>query len=529
MLTCIDGLPPTDRETVFEGLDRFIGADASRQGMTELWEAVRDQVATHRAFSEATWALSPPEVKRLEDIARRIEPGAPGKRFLWLFGKNPQVEEPDWDKREETLGASRRAAVTELFEKEGLAGILAFSVTIAMPIHLGIALAGIDLSLKQEEDVIGLLGRSQGPAAQLARGFTLKRSESATLDWKRRVLSQVTLSDDQRVEFLQCMPSVKATWDLVAEQPTAMQKAYWQSVQLFGLSEPDGYLRVAAEFIRHSRPFGAVDVLGTFGRREVPPPKDIVMSALDSASRATPDPDVDLQMLGHHIAQLLDQLATSDEIPDATLARYEWTFLPLLSHHNRAPKRLHERLEREPAFFVQVCSLVFREEGAADSKPSTDDIARARVGSALLESWNKIPGAGPDGKIDAHTLKTWVDGARKGLAAAGRVEIGDLQIGKLLGLCAGVDGRWPPLPVCDVIESVNSEAIVDGFILSVFNSRGVFQARAGGEQERSLAKKYLVHAQACDISHPRSAAALRRIADRYELLALREDEEASRD
>ena len=64
--------------------------------------------------------------------------------------------------------------------------------------------------------------------------------------------------------------------------------------------------------------------------------------------------------------------------------------------------------------------------------------------------------------------------------------------------------------------------------MGVHNQRGVTTRgmNDGGEQERELVKKYRAYAEKCKVSWPRTAIALRRIAEHYEAQAKWQDERA---
>jgi hypothetical protein len=70
--------------------------------------------------------------------------------------------------------------------------------------------------------------------------------------------------------------------------------------------------------------------------------------------------------------------------------------------------------------------------------------------------------------------------------------------------------------------------IVRGFDMGVHNQRGVTTRgmNDGGEQERELVKKYRAYAEKCKVAWPRTALALRRIAEYYEVQAKWQDEHA---
>src|SRR5690606_15907277 len=110
-----------------------------------------------------------------------------------------------------------------------------------------------------------------------------------------------------------------------------------------------------------------------------------------------------------------------------------------------------------------------------------------------------------------------------------RREVADVQIGNVLAYAPSEpDGTWPCIPVRDVIEEFGSEDLADGFEVEIMNKRGIYTKSLyeGGDQERDLARQFLEWAEASKVEWPRTAAALRRVAEQYEADARREDAEA---
>jgi hypothetical protein len=126
-------------------------------------------------------------------------------------------------------------------------------------------------------------------------------------------------------------------------------------------------------------------------------------------------------------------------------------------------------------------------------------------------------------------LTEWVHRARAACAAIDRTGIGDEQLGEILsGSPNGPDGAWPHPSVRDLIESLANCDIERGLEVGVMNSRGVVcrDPGEGGVQERQLVERYTGFAIAVADKWPRTAAMLRRIADRYRRDAAREDTES---
>jgi hypothetical protein len=135
------------------------------------------------------------------------------------------------------------------------------------------------------------------------------------------------------------------------------------------------------------------------------------------------------------------------------------------------------------------------------------------------------------GEVDPEELNAWVETARELARAAGRGEIADVQIGKILAHARGDDDEtWPTRPVRDLVERVASPELEEGFEIEIYNSRGPTSRglTAGGAQERELVTKYETLATRIRDGWPRTAAVLSSLAKGYEREARRHDEEAER-
>ena len=97
----------------------------------------------------------------------------------------------------------------------------------------------------------------------------------------------------------------------------------------------------------------------------------------------------------------------------------------------------------------------------------------------------------------------------------------------LVATPAGVDGEWPSRIVCDLIESLDSDALDTGTHMALFNQRGATcrGPTQGGEQERELAASYETRAKRVS-TWPRVAAIFRSLAEAYRSEAAWQDNDA---
>jgi hypothetical protein len=217
------------------------------------------------------------------------------------------------------------------------------------------------------------------------------------------------------------------------------------------------------------------------------------------------------------------------------LARLEWAYLELLDGHIASPVTLHGLLRDKPDFFVEVLGLIFRPKGESSPEaktPSEQEKQRAQSAYRLLMTWREIPGQQKDRTVDERALFAWLKKARSPAEERGLLEVCDLRIGEVFAHDPELaDTPWPSIPVRDALEDIGTDEVFRGFGSGIYNKRGVVSKsmREGGAQEWALAAKYKRFAEACYIDWPKTAAALRRMAEGYEEHARREDTEAMLD
>ncbi|MBA8794627.1 hypothetical protein FHX74_002246 [Friedmanniella endophytica] len=255
------------------------------------------------------------------------------------------------------------------------------------------------------------------------------------------------------------------------------------------------------------------------------------MNVLERLATDTADPELDA-LRQYDYESLFEVLETHRSSLDATrLGRLEWQFLPALGYSPSVPV-LFEELAKDPKFFVEVISTVYRrhdgEEDAENMQEPANRETMAMNGYRLLEAWDVPPGF--DGNaMDAKALATWLEEATPLLHERDRYRSGLHQFGQVLASSpADPDGTWPGTAVREVIEAAETDAIASGLFLAIVNGRGV-TTRAlgeGGEQERKLVEKYSDLAQKLQDGSPKTARILRKVAKSYQSDARREDLEA---
>lgn len=194
---------------------------------------------------------------------------------------------------------------------------------------------------------------------------------------------------------------------------------------------------------------------------------------------------------------------------------------------------LEKYVEMHPELFVQVVVWTYKRSDDVQD-PSKWKVASEQVqhfaerGHNLLEGLSRFPGHDNQGQLQSDKLSAWVKIVRDACENVGRLDIGDICLGKLLsGAPIGSDGIWPCEPVRQVMEDVHSKSMMSGAHTWLYNSRGVTCRGVGGNHERELAEKYRPWANDLQYSHPFVASQLLMgMVKTYEHEANREDTDA---
>ncbi|MDR7543045.1 MAG: hypothetical protein QN120_02195 [Armatimonadota bacterium] len=529
LIAALPSLPPATHEAAVDRLRSLDPEGIRPEDRSRIWDGLRKLVARHRSFPDADWALPEVRLEPLAAIMERWEPAEPTARYGWLFSHSPDLPEgleANWAAHEQAVAHARLEAVRTLYNKGGLAEIMAIVGAVEVPGELGVTLGRSGLAEVEEDGLLSEhLAANDVSRAQFARGFAIGRIASRGREWATAKLKGIGQgwTPAQRAEMLVCMPTDPETWDLAATLGQEIESCYWRLVSPYGINNTHA-AQAVRNFLKHDRPFAAIKLLA---HREVTP-ASLAAEALESVLQTSTPTDRPDSSFGYEVGELLDRLASSGDVEEGWIARLEWAFLPLL-RNRRTPKLLHRELARNPDFFVEVVSAVFRAAGEEPKEVSDHERDQAQRGYELLSSSRTVPGISEDGAVDRDRLKEWVRRARELLQARGRAVIGDEMIGQMLsGSPHGPDGGWPHPAVCDVVEEVASPDLERGIEIGVYNSRGtiVKDPYEGGAQERKHAERYQGHATVASDRWPRTAALLRRIADGYWREALREDERA---
>lgn len=539
LIEALRNLPSEWRNRIFSKLTDLAAILTDDSVRMPIWSALRKLISNHRSFLDAQWTMPEDQLNQIEEVYNRFEPMDRINQRIWLFSDSAQLisgrRVEDWNACEEELFAKRRVAISELISGFGLDAVRRLVQESDRPRLVGIAY-GQQLNAASDGDPVleEMLEKDEPRAREFVNGLIAILENRFGSAWSRPFLESARKREWDRakvVQVLLAMPSTRETWDVASSFGEEANLEYWRNAGIYWIRGHEQELSYGIhQLLKAGRARAAVHLM--VGSCPQPQPSDLTIQVLAQAAEEpwpTAKDANEAVMFQWSVCQLLRRLDKDANVAEAQIAHLEWMYLALLEHSDRAPIVLHRFISRDPAFFVQVLSAMYRahSEGPKEEIPKEAQALASHV-YRLMESWNILPGSSTDG-TDATALQDWVQQAHHLAVLAERGAVGDVYIGRILSFAkTDADGIWPERPVRDVIDRMKNDHIENGFVSAVHNQRGVTSRGLfdGGLQERTLAERYRSWAEALKFEWPRTAALLERVARSFEDEARFHDEHA---
>ena len=518
-----------EHDRIVDALERLDPGALQDEDRAKIRTSLRSVVDRRRSFARTERPLLDEDLLRLDRLLQRFTPDDVILRYRWLFGKRvwplfmdgDGPGEPGYHKALDRLREARVEAVDAILDGEGLRGVENLARAVEDPGALGHAAADASRDEGHTGTLLSYLAHSDRPLAQMATSYATRLASRLGHGWVEGKLDcpELNLTAIQRGSLLLALPPDPSTWQIVRTLGDDVSTEYWRLL-IPGRTDDADVPEAVGNLLAAGRPFVAAKLLAERLDSQAPHP-DLIADVLEMAASTSVEYDSPCREFGYHAELLLDSLKSQDFDP-ARLARLEWRLMPALDEFERPPEALHGLLAKDPAFFVEMLSLIYGP--VADSpevggeETTRRDEMRAAVAFRVLESWGTLPGSRDDHEVDAKELRNWVESARSAVAEAGLAVKGLEAIGMIL--CRSPydpDGTWPTATIRDIIEEMSCSDLERGFRSGTFNRRGpvISELADGGADERSLADAFDGLAVAVQATHPRTARTLRRLRDWY--------------
>lgn len=515
-------------------------ADKTDQMECDLWHSIRNLLGRHRSFSDAEWSLPENVLIRYEDLICYFEPKDELLKIKWLFDDHwPSLFEGldnvnlNHDESSQFITQKRIYAFSHIYESYGMGKIRELVFVVKFPEILGDTAAQ---SLTKDTDLFTLIDLllEGEEGIRFVRGLMWRKSLISGLNWVLNLYSDVRINyeTDQIIHILLSLQHSLELWNYINDLGENTEKIFWMR------KDPDFYhlstenkITGMKKLIANNR-HKSVLLGSSLYVEDIP--SDIIVEVLKGV--AIDEDSENVQLRGYEVQRFFNVLYARTDIEKQTVIHLEWLYLPILETHSskRGTMLLHEELADNPDFFMEVFRLVYQSGDESDGVQPTQLVSEQQHNVSLnayrlLDSWHKVPGLGDDGELNGKKLGEWISKVRDLAGEYGRLDSMDSRIGGMLAQYPEKEEPWPPIEICEIIESINTRSLISGFSSAVFNRRG-FSSRGvfdGGARERKLVEYFMRLSGYIKNRFPTVALIFVELAKGYQQQAQREDDDAA--
>ncbi len=530
-------LPIDLRNKLLGELEKIDPATFSKEERSKLLECIREALNWTNSHGDKERRK---QVPALDRVLQRFAPEDVLERVGWLLStpwpRLPQGEPRGYDAKDTIVKTAQEEAAREILDKAPLGKVLEFAGTVQYPGILGYTIGKVVRDTEEDATVLDAMLRHAVDMPILIRGYSNGRIEVAGPGWIDNQIKRMKTKGNYSVEGCALLylglPEGAATWLAVSVHGNDVENAYWKQASGYSRTSKDEDTPIAVEkLLDAKRPAAALQIAGD-PRISIP---STLLQRLIQELLAMDEKKFHAGVMNEfYLGHVFNQLYERNELSVEEIAKLEWPFAALfkdLRRYTSLPMALHRILQKDPLFFAQLITFLYKRDDHAPD-PTHGDVdekiaeRRARVAREVLDSWRLMPGLKDNGTLDEKELIDWVEAVRKRCAETNHVRGGDLQIAFTLAHAPGdPDGIWPHIAVRNLIERLNNKMINKHIRIGIYNSRGIVSRglNDGGQQERKLAERYKKMSDAVKAKWPRTAAMLRSIAESYKHQAKIED------
>ncbi|MDR1181245.1 MAG: hypothetical protein LBL13_04650 [Bacteroidales bacterium] len=533
---------------LLSSLEKNIPSDWTDTQREQLAGIIRELLSIDMIRSEEDKIFSEDTKKHLVDFMNSITPEDIVLQNAWLFSL--QASKYFYNKfgsvKDEQWYISNAEAVKQIIKQYNFDGLKKLINITEKPFLIGKPLAD-QYGDQFFSEIIPAFLESENEKEQLFASAYLRylcqgKREIWEQKYQSEKLNPLQWKSNTAIVFLNSFSYGKELWYWVDNFDESVQREFWTKQHGYYEYEWDDELIqfVYKHLVRFQNYDAALSlaVLDKNKKYNITVPQKL--SLLQNIAQY-----VDTVSNSSYIVELFTSLQEQFNNGDITeedqiqLAHLELQFIPLLyqysfyGNEDCSPKILISYILKSAEFFVDLLRYAFgpnQEENPDYTEDELPNVAQfASSVYKILENLNQLPGE-INGVIDSDYLCDWIQKSRELARKYARMNICDLKIGQLFAHCSNqtLQGQMPKIELMQILENINSEIMLKGFRIGLFNNRGVTRRHPfeGGQQERDIASIYSEIARQTKIDYPHVSNVFDQLAIRYTEDALREDEQA---
>ena len=529
----LDNIDKFDEKYFYKILDTFIKTDKNLfddKTRLELANTLREKIHKHRSHPDSHWAMKKELVDRLEEAFLFIEPEELTDKYQYLFtGGSIDILNPlPWDGDNDYHKNETKLIVA--IQQEAIAHILRDGTFDDLIVLIKSSIIGSDIGRtlfeleddKYRERILVWIGKEERSLYDCAKSYISRyinahKFDESLLEGKSNI---------QIAELLLILEFGSSAFEVLKKQNDPIQKLYWDKINWYYHLEAEDIAYfgwVIQQFYKYGHFVKIIDFvshyLGDIKRGKLHLDEKLIYNTLLNLN---PNKD---NYFSHSLTEVIKFLQTT-KIENDKKQLLEWKYLGLDTFH---PVYLEKAILNESTFFVELVSWIYKPKNSIrEDNGLTEEevVSRAKNAKNLLD---KVSLYKATDTLDIETLRNWMVTTKEEFIKVDRVGIGDDQIGKQLAQSPiGDDGILPNKVTREVLEEFINDKIEVAFCVAIQNQRGVVHRdiEGGGIAEYALCDKYTAYVDALKFRYPKTAKAMKRIADSYLHHAKREDLES---
>lgn len=485
--------------------------------------------------------LNESELEDIRSAYNALTPKNPVEKDKWLFDELapglPEIVDDEGDYLEEmkVRVKQRENAVAGWLKIMSIEDVVLVRKVVKEPHEFGLTLGHFYKTDGLTELVLNLLLEPEDDKfiSGYLQGMQSARGEEGTIEYLEGL--KYHLTDKELTAVLHYLFPSPQLFAFVETTTEPVQKEYWTkySYGSFGHFD-DNSSYVLNKMVSVGR---SLDALTGSWHMVKDMPTELLQDLLMGSIKCSMDINGPIDVLAFE--SYLEELHKRCDADKDKLMALEWFFVPLLRHSSSKDivRLLFEKLQKEPEFFVELLTYMFKPEDEiedeTDEKEDSNQVDENNAIRAfyLFREWRMIPGVDDNGVIDGNELRNWIEKALRLAKGVDREKFVYVQLGEVFAKYPECNDNpnWPPKELFAIMEELNSDVLFRNYSTGMFNKRG-FTTRGGydgGDIERDNAAYFEDLKSQCLPLYPHVAKVFGNLVDQYQQMAKEMDDEAT--
>ncbi|MGD9808737.1 MAG: hypothetical protein AB7E76_09990 [Deferribacterales bacterium] len=496
--------------------------DFSLDERKSVWDSIEDIIV--RCAQSDDDAIKQRDVQ-LKDLAKKFKPDDLAYAYSYLFDydyhavKRQYPDAKDWKEHDSELESDRLRALTEIYEQDGIDGLIRLISISKDTRHIG-WIAGGNHSFHDGLDLyFADYSSSFSMPYKILYETYIRRRVYSEEGYLQKIFDNASVKNEVKTEVLLWCSRIEELFEYLSQLDSESCSTFWKKVYPYHLNETLDKDVVVEKYLSVGNAIAALEYV-TGAKKKEEFDSSVLVKILFSLLENLPERQLGT-MDTHYINEAFDELWQSTDVSEKDLLTLEWAYLRIWEKYrddDKVPKTINRKIATDPNFFADLISFAFKPRNSKENNAEVS-LAQAENAYHALDIWNMIPGQEEDSAIEFDKLMKWIHEAREICKANDRLEIGDQYIGHILAKSTNVKSyMMPEEAILRVLNENISKDVNIGFIIQLHNNKGTswIDRKDPGKDDRAIANKCRIISKEIIIDYPKTSELYESIAKDYD-------------